>query len=94
MELVRSFEVNCSLGDFIKLRGLSAGMIIHLEGGITLVVGDCAPYIRPTENDGAIGWNFKEDYCKLKVLRVDEFCIPSYSNKQREHPPVDFQDLI
>lgn len=33
-------------------------------------VGNCTPYIQPTENDGVIDWNFNSDICKRYIIEV------------------------
>lgn len=94
MELVKSVELDCTLGDLIKLQDLSPGMLIHLDG-YSVLVGDCTPFIRPTDNDGGIGWDFNEDYCLLRVNRVDYYSVASEDSTCRDvyTKPVDYREL-
>ena len=94
MELQSSTELDCTLGDVIKLQGLKPGMLIHCANDITILVGDCSPNIRPTNNDGGIGWDYSEDYCQLKVKRIDLYKVPSLTSSPREHTPIDLKKLM
>lgn len=82
MKLIKSDEVSCSLADFIKLHGLRPFMVIYFEDHEPMIVGDCTPYIRPTNNDGGIGWDFREDYCLLKVTKYEQYTLDSRCSRE------------
>lgn len=96
MELVDTIDVDCTLGDFIKLRGLSPGMVITFQDEVVpILAGDCTPFLRPTDQDGGIGWDLKKDYGTLRVSKVDIYAVPGPGEGSlgRECSPPDFEDL-
>ena len=69
-----SEDVNCSLTEFIERKGLSPGMIIFCENAETIIVGNCTPFIQPTDSDGGIGWD--RDYTDgVQVRRIEYYAV-------------------
>jgi hypothetical protein len=75
-KISEKFFKDISLGDFIKLKGLNRGIVLYLEQDVSIIIGDATPYVRPTSNDGGIGWGWEEDYGKFKLLKVEYYEIP------------------
>lgn len=78
-------EKDCTLKEFIQMGRLKPGLLIFLVNrkslgdkfvhidGETIVVGNCTPYIQPSEHDGGIGWDFNHPRMEKIVTEVHEF---------------------
>lgn len=75
MKLFSTETCDCTLGEWMqhRSRGLRPGMLIHFDDKTSILIGDATPYIRPTTNDGCIGWGWHEDYCLKKVSRIEYY---------------------
>lgn len=84
MKLLRTvvFNEDVTLGELWESEDeqeeyMERGALFYFKGtDVTMLIGDATQYIRPTYNDGGIGWSWTEDFCAMYLDKIEYYEVP------------------